>query len=89
MKCYFFYRSKWGSNPHFQGSYSYYSLKTDAVRVTTDKLAEPVEDHNGKPLIQFAGEATNTHYYSTVHGAVETGWREAQRIIDLYKDNSK
>lgn len=69
------------------GSYSYYSLKTDAVGATTDKLAEPVLDGNSKPLIQFAGEATNTHYYSTVHGAVETGWREAQWLIDLYKNN--
>ncbi|XP_011688273.1 PREDICTED: polyamine oxidase-like [Wasmannia auropunctata] len=30
-----------------------------------------------------AGEATHDHYYSTVHGAVETGFREADRLIDF------
>lgn len=29
----------------------------------------------------FAGEATHDYFYSTVHGAVETGWREADRIL--------
>lgn len=80
----FFSRSKWFSNPHFNGSYSYYSLKSDSFGASTSILAEPILDHDGKPIIQFAGEATHTHYYSTVHGAVESGWREAQRLIDLY-----
>jgi len=80
-----FFRSKWSSNPHFLGSYSYYSLKSDALGASTSILAEPIVDDVSKPIILFAGEETNTHYYSTVHGAVETGWREAQRLIDLYK----
>lgn len=33
----------------------------------------------------FAGEATHPHYYGTVHGAIESGFREANRIIGLYK----
>lgn len=37
-----------------------------------------------KPIIQFAGEATSDHYYSTVHGAVESGWREALRLAQFY-----
>ena len=32
----------------------------------------------------FGGEATHDHYYSTVHGAIETGWREADRILRYY-----
>lgn len=78
-------RSKWHSNPHFLGSYTNYTLKSDALGATTTKLAEPIKDHNGKPIIQFAGEATDQHYYSTVHGAIGSGWREAQRLIDLYR----
>lgn len=54
------------------------------MNATTSILAEPIYDQNSKPIIQFAGEATHDHYYSTVHGAVETGWREVQRIIDFY-----
>lgn len=34
--------------------------------------------------ILFAGEATNPHHFSTVHGAIESGWREADRLIQLY-----
>lgn len=33
----------------------------------------------------FAGEATHDHYYSTVHGAIESGWREADRILNTLK----
>lgn len=77
-------RSKWSSNPHFRGSYSYYSLKSDGYGATINNLAEPICDQTGKPVIQFAGEATNPIHYSTVHGAVETGWREAKRLMDSY-----
>ncbi|XP_030386506.1 spermine oxidase-like [Scaptodrosophila lebanonensis] len=37
-----------------------------------------------KPIVLFAGEASSPHYYSTVHGAVEAGWREAKRLADFY-----
>lgn len=60
-------------------------MKSDANKATTTKLAEPIRDISGKPIVQFGGEATSTHYYSTVHGAIESGWREAKRLIDLYK----
>jgi len=37
-----------------------------------------------RPIVQFAGEASSEHYYSTVHGAVEAGWREARRLAQFY-----
>lgn len=36
-------------------------------------------------IILFAGEATHEHYFSTVHGAVESGFREADRIVNYYR----
>uniref|UniRef100_A0A1I8PJQ4 Amine oxidase domain-containing protein n=1 Tax=Stomoxys calcitrans TaxID=35570 RepID=A0A1I8PJQ4_STOCA len=39
---------------------------------------------NVKPLVLFAGEATSRHHYSTVHGAVESGYREANRLNYYY-----
>lgn len=78
-------RSSWYSNPHFRGSYTHYSMKSDALGATTTTLAEPLTDSFGRPVVQFAGEATNEHYYSTVHGAIESGWREAQRLINFYR----
>lgn len=77
-------RSKWHSNPHFRGSYSNYTLESDALDVSAEKLAEPISTPDGRPLIQFAGEATNANHFGSVHGAIESGWREANRLIQLY-----
>ncbi|KAK3914452.1 Spermine oxidase [Frankliniella fusca] len=76
-----FTRSKWWSNPHFKGSYSFRSLDSDRADAWAAHLAEPILDVHGEPAVLFAGEATHDYYYSTVHGAIETGWREADRIL--------
>ena len=44
-------------------------------------MAEPAMD--GRLL--FGGEATHPKHFSTVHGAIEAGWREADRIITKAK----
>ncbi|XP_011160013.2 uncharacterized protein LOC105196007 isoform X2 [Solenopsis invicta] len=75
-------RSKWYTNEHFRGSYSFQSTTSELMDVRPKDLAEPVMSGN-KPVILFAGEATHDHFYSTVHGAVETGFREADRLIDF------
>ncbi|XP_039311359.1 uncharacterized protein LOC105196041 [Solenopsis invicta] len=77
-------RSKWYTNEHFRGSYSFQSVTSERMDVRPKDLAEPVMSGN-KPVILFAGEATHDHYYSTVHGAVETGFREADRLIEYEK----
>ncbi|XP_031639336.1 spermine oxidase-like [Contarinia nasturtii] len=78
-------RSTWHSNPLFRGSYSHFVLKAEALETNNRQLAEPINDSNGKPVIQFAGEATSPKYFSNVHGAVDAGWRDAERLINLYK----
>ncbi|XP_021913725.1 peroxisomal N(1)-acetyl-spermine/spermidine oxidase-like isoform X2 [Zootermopsis nevadensis] len=80
-----FLRSAWSSDPHFRGSHSFYSTETEKIGVSAAQLAEPVTNKNRKPVLLFAGEATHTSHYSTVHGAIESGWREAERIIELSK----
>jgi spermine oxidase len=77
-------RSSWYSNNHFRGSYSYRSVTTDLLKTSANDLAHPLSDPLGKPILLFGGEATSEHYYSTVHGAIEAGWREASRLIDFY-----
>ncbi|BET01714.1 Flavin containing amine oxidoreductase [Nesidiocoris tenuis] len=76
-------RSKWHSNRAFRGSYTYY---VDSCRDidATEKLCTPVANAGGKPAIFFAGEATSKRDFSTAHGAIESGWREARRIIEIY-----
>lgn len=73
-------RSTWFNNPFTLGSYSYRSMKSKEMNVWASDLAQPVYDSSGYPRLFFAGEATHDFFYSTVHGAVETGWREADRI---------
>ncbi|XP_017780334.1 PREDICTED: spermine oxidase-like [Nicrophorus vespilloides] len=78
--------SRWFSNNHFRGSYSFKSVDNQERLTTSSKLIEPLVGANNKPLIQFAGEATHPKYFSSVHGAVETGFREASRILNYYKN---
>ncbi|KAL9704262.1 hypothetical protein quinque_007780 [Culex quinquefasciatus] len=80
-----FHRTTWYSNPNFRGSYSFRSMTTDLLNTSAEHLALPLTNSCGIPVVQFAGEATHSHYYSTVHGAIETGWREADRLVGLYE----
>lgn len=37
-----------------------------------------------QPVVLFAGEATHSKYYSTMHGALMTGQREAERLVTYW-----
>ncbi|KAL1501747.1 hypothetical protein ABEB36_007020 [Hypothenemus hampei] len=79
-------RTNWYHNPNFLGTYSYESVAEKPNRtIYQEKLERPLMNNNNKPVILFAGEATHPYYFSTVHGAIETGFREADRLIDYYK----
>lgn len=53
-------------------------------------LAEPLLlTASQRPVIQFAGEATNEQHIASVHGAVESGWREADRLIEFYNKTNR
>ncbi|KAF7234621.1 Peroxisomal N(1)-acetyl-spermine/spermidine oxidase [Varanus komodoensis] len=78
-------RSKWHSEPYTRGSYSYVAVGSCGEDI--DALAQPLpeEASYSKPLqVLFAGEATHRSFYSTTHGALLSGWREADRLIALY-----
>lgn len=80
-------RSQWHSHPYTGGSYSYVAVGSSGVDV--DNLAEPLPtDKEAVKTLQilFAGEATERNFYSTTHGALKSGWREAQRLIDRYPE---
>lgn len=44
---------------------------------------------NNFQVVLFAGEATHPHHYSTVHGALETGRREAHNILNYIKNEKE
>lgn len=65
--------SSWRADPFARGSYSY------AVPGHSDdraRLAEPVDNR-----LFFAGEATSPHFFSTAHGAFETGVAAAEAVL--------
>lgn len=74
-------RSCWCSNPFTLGSYSYYAVHSQSTDIKN--IAEPLYN-DGKPVVCFAGEATEERYFSTTHGARSSGIREAERVIDYY-----
>jgi spermine oxidase len=78
-----FIRSKWKTEPYTCGSYCFIPVGAHAEDI--EALAEPITDQSDRPLMMFAGEATHTHFYSSSHGALLTGQREAQRLLDLYQ----
>ncbi|XP_071492438.1 peroxisomal N(1)-acetyl-spermine/spermidine oxidase-like [Diadema antillarum] len=85
-------KSQWYSNPYVRGSYSYVAAGSSGADI--DSLAEPVcmtkADGHTQPIICFAGEATHRTFYSTTHGAMLSGQREAERIIsDICLQSSK
>ncbi|XP_015837020.2 lysine-specific histone demethylase 1A [Tribolium castaneum] len=80
-------KSTWHTNGHFRGTYSYERAGFEGATRYQSLLAAPLESPEGKPAILFAGEASNPVHYSTVHGAIESGFREASRLIKLYRKN--
>jgi monoamine oxidase len=69
-------RTKWQSNEHAFGAYSYTAVGTEMRHF--DDLAA-----NISKKVFFAGEHTHADYFSTAHGAYLSGIRAADEIIDL------
>lgn len=79
-------RSRWLTNKYFLGSYSFASMETQAQNVTVTKdLAEALSNEDGKPILLISGEATDEINFGYVHGAVASGWRAADEILDYYR----
>ncbi|XP_074532011.1 peroxisomal N(1)-acetyl-spermine/spermidine oxidase-like [Halichoeres trimaculatus] len=67
------------------GSYCHPAIGCSAKDLENMMEPLPTGDSQAQPLqVLFAGEATHPHFYSTVHGALLTGWREADRLIGHY-----
>ncbi|XP_055344739.1 peroxisomal N(1)-acetyl-spermine/spermidine oxidase-like [Paramacrobiotus metropolitanus] len=85
-------RSSWSCDKNFNGTYSYLSQAARKAEVSAEDLGQPAWKYEKQfnernvqvPGLLFAGEATHTKYFSMAHGALMSGWREAQRLIDGY-----
>jgi len=72
--------SSWRGDEFARGSYSYAKPGHDDDRAV---LAAPVDGR-----IFFAGEATSSNFFSTVHGAFESGTRAAEEAIASFKERA-
>nr|XP_012602428.1 peroxisomal N(1)-acetyl-spermine/spermidine oxidase isoform X2 [Microcebus murinus] len=75
-------RSRWHSAPYTRGSYSYVAVGSTGDDL--DLLAQPLPADGTHAQVLFAGEATHRTFYSTTHGALLSGWREADRLLGLW-----
>lgn len=81
-----FPRSQWASDQLTKGAYAYRSIATEEDGGSAMQLSEPL-CHGDRPVVCFAGEATSHHRHSAVHGAIETGFREADRLIASFNSD--
>jgi monoamine oxidase len=65
--------SRWAHDPFARGSYSHALPGHTGDRAI---LAAPVDQR-----LFFAGEATSPHFFSTAHGALESGQRAAREVL--------
>ncbi|MDB5501048.1 MAG: amine oxidase [Tardiphaga sp.] len=66
--------SRWSHDPFAQGAYSAASPGHAGARAV---LAAPVDGR-----LFFAGEATSAHFFSTAHGARDSGERAAEEVLE-------
>lgn len=68
----------WTAMPYIRGAYSYSTVGMGDARTVA---ARPLAD-----TLFFAGEAMNTNgHFQTVHGAVETGYRAVNELLEPYR----
>ncbi|RWS16170.1 peroxisomal N(1)-acetyl-spermine/spermidine oxidase-like protein, partial [Dinothrombium tinctorium] len=77
-------KSKWITDEFVLGTYSVPGIDSD--RGDFDIIGESLPDFNS-PKLLFAGEATSRTHHSTMHGARESGVREAMRIVGQIRAN--
>lgn len=87
-------KTSWFSNRYIKGSYSNKTRAFEESQTTLDALILPIFRtciYNNKkiswPLVFFAGEATSENFFSTTHGALESGYREAERLLNFWTKN--
>ena len=78
-------KTKWITDPFTLGVYS---SQGESTPVHRRDMATPL-DVAGVPRVLFAGEHTDGHFSGYMHGARDSGLREASRLVDFYNKSSK
>lgn len=76
--------TRWHQDKLSRGSYSHMIAGLTEPR-HRDELAKPLKNGEGAEL-RFAGEHTSRDHFATAHGALLSGWREADEILRQHED---
>ncbi|KAK4543221.1 hypothetical protein LTR36_005771 [Oleoguttula mirabilis] len=71
--------TRWAQDEYSRGSYSHMITGLSETR-HREEFQTPVVSGKGGEL-RFAGEHTSRNHFATVHGALLSGWREADAIV--------
>lgn len=66
--------TRWNTDPLSLGAYS--CVPVGGSHTMRERLADPIGG-----VLHLAGEATHAQYPATVHGALLSGWRAADRVL--------
>ncbi|KAI7202741.1 hypothetical protein D0869_07056 [Hortaea werneckii] len=78
--------TRWANDPFSRGSYSH-MITGLSDHKHREEFQRPVRGSNGGEL-RFAGEHTSRNHFATVHGALLSGWREADSILAELGDDA-
>ncbi|CAO1621689.1 unnamed protein product [Parajaminaea phylloscopi] len=78
------YVTRWASDPHAFGSYSYYPKQSRGGGGPQDMMEASNPLWSGR--LGFCGEHTEPNHWASVHGALLSGIREAKRVEDLLQE---
>ena len=71
--------TRWATDPYSLGSYSHMITGLSETR-HREVFQEPLVNSK-EATLRFAGEHTSRNHFATTHGALLSGWREADAII--------
>lgn len=72
--------TRWAQDEYSRGSYTH--MITDLSKTShREAFQSPLVNEDGTEL-RFAGEHTSLNHFATVHGALLSGWREADAILE-------
>lgn len=74
--------TRWRSDPHALGSYSYFPNASTGGPMEMLELARPLWNER----LGFCGEHTEENHFASVHGPYITGIREARRVESFLRE---
>lgn len=71
--------TRWATDDFSRGSYSHMITGLSETK-HREEFRRPIVNNEGS-VLRFAGEHTSRNHFATVHGALLSGWREANAIL--------